>query len=103
MAGLNINQLSVTIVSAASLVSLALIILLGLGKQFESVALVWIRMARRISDEHKKRGKYSRPTVNRRRNPGELKTKARNSRPTNRIVPISVPTRSPNKSRQTNG
>jgi hypothetical protein len=54
MAGFDFNQLAVKLYNAASLVSLALIILLGLGKQFESVALLWIRTLKRLRAEQKK-------------------------------------------------
>jgi hypothetical protein len=52
MSGL--NTLALSIVAVASVVSLLLLILRGLAKELESVALVWIRVMRKINAERKK-------------------------------------------------
>jgi hypothetical protein len=54
MPGPDLSYVAVGLVAVASLVSLLLLILKGLGKEFESVALLWIRVWRRISEERKK-------------------------------------------------
>jgi hypothetical protein len=54
MSGLDLNHLSVTVVTVASVISLLLLILKGLGKEFEAVALVWLRVWKRISVERRK-------------------------------------------------
>jgi hypothetical protein len=61
MPGLDLSQIAVGVVAVASLISLLLLILKSLGKEFESVALLWIRVCRRISVERKKNGVISLP------------------------------------------
>ena len=55
MAGFDFNELAVKLYNVLSLISLILIILFGMGKQFESAALLWIRAIRRISEARKKK------------------------------------------------
>jgi hypothetical protein len=54
MSELSFNHLAVYLVAIASLTSLLLLILKGLGKEFEAVALVWLRVWKRISVERRK-------------------------------------------------
>lgn len=73
MPKLDFTALAVQLINFASLISLVLIILLGLGKQFESVALLWIRVCGRIQTaKHKSKGELrSRPP----RTPGRTRSK----------------------------
>ena len=50
----DIAHLKTSIVAAASIISLLFIILKGLAKDFELVALMWIRTLRRIKEERSK-------------------------------------------------
>ena len=59
MPELNLSNVAVGVVAVASLISLLLLILKSLGKEFESVALLWIRICRRISAERRKNGLIS--------------------------------------------
>ncbi len=54
MPGLDLNHLAVTLVAVASIISLFLLLLKTLAKEFESVALLWIRVLRRIKEEKNK-------------------------------------------------
>ena len=56
MPELDLNHLAVALVAIASVISLFLLLLKTLGKEFESVALLWIRVVRRIQMEKNKRG-----------------------------------------------
>jgi hypothetical protein len=48
------NKLALTVLTAASLISLLLLILKALGKEFESTAIVWIRAWRKVQTERSK-------------------------------------------------
>jgi len=50
----DLNHVALGIIAIASLGSLILLMRKGLGKEVESVVLVWIRVWRRISAERKK-------------------------------------------------
>lgn len=54
MSDLDLHQIGVGIVTTASIVSLILLILKGLGKELEATALVWIRVWRKIQAERNK-------------------------------------------------
>jgi len=54
MSELTFNQLAVYLFAVASVVSFLLLMLKSLGKEFESVALVWLRVWKRISVERQK-------------------------------------------------
>ena len=54
MSELNLNQLIAYFFAIASVISFLLLLLKSLGKEFESVALLWIRVFRRINAERKK-------------------------------------------------
>jgi len=51
---LDLNHILVTLVASASLLSLLLLLLKALGKEFESVAVLWLRVLRRIKAEKNK-------------------------------------------------
>jgi hypothetical protein len=48
------NKLALTVLAVASLLSLLLLMLKALGKEFESTAVVWIRAWRRLRAEKNK-------------------------------------------------
>jgi hypothetical protein len=54
MSELNLNQLTAYFVAIASVISFLLLLLKSLGKEFESFALLWIRVFRRINAERNK-------------------------------------------------
>jgi hypothetical protein len=47
----DLNQIALDLVATASVTSLILLVLKGLGKEFESVVLLWIRVLKRIQAE----------------------------------------------------
>ena len=54
MADPAIHQIALTILTVTSLASLLLLVLKALGKEVEDAAVIWIRVWKRIRDEHKK-------------------------------------------------
>jgi hypothetical protein len=49
------NQVALNLLGIASVISLMLLVFKALGKEFESVALLWIRVLKRIQSEIKKK------------------------------------------------